>query len=132
MNDELHRRGLDLNAANVSLEAILTSLRAGVVVVDDELRIRAWNAGARELWGVSTNEAVGQHFLNLDIGLPVQELRNPIRSLLADAGDGQVLELEAVNRRGRQIRCAVSLTRLGADGDARGVIMMMQAGERLK
>lgn len=130
MNDELHQRGLDLNAANLYLEAILTSLRAGVVVVDQELRVRAWNAGARELWGLAPDEAVGQHFLNLDIGLPVQSLRDPIRAVLADGGDGKVIQLEAVNRRGREITAAVSLTRLGAeDGEASGVIMMMQTEE---
>src|SRR5215475_8581830 len=101
MNDELNQRGLDLNSANLYLEAILTSLRAAVVVVDDELRVQAWNAGARELWGLTPDEVVGKHFLNLDIGLPVQELRPAIRQSLAGEFDGEPVEIDAINRRGR-------------------------------
>jgi two-component system CheB/CheR fusion protein len=130
MNDELHQRGLDLNAANGYLEAILTSLRAAVVVLDDDLSVQAWNAGARELWGLTPDEAIGQHFLNLDIGLPVQELRVPVRETLLNGGDGNHLHLAAVNRRGRPVNVTVSLNRLGADGDSSGVILMMQAEEQ--
>jgi two-component system CheB/CheR fusion protein len=129
INDELHRRGLDLNAANLYLEAILTSLRAAVVVVDQELRVQAWNAAARDLWGLSADEVVGQHLLNLDIGLPVQLLRNPVREVLANGGDGEQIALDAVNRRGRSVRCTVTVNRLGSDGDVSGAILMMQAEE---
>jgi len=130
MNDELHQRGLDLNAANLYLEAILTSLRAAVVVVDGELRVQAWNNGARELWGLTGDEVVGQHFLNLDIGLPVQDLRTPIRKTMAGELDGEPIHLDAINRRGRPVRVAIGLTRLG-DGDTNvGAILMMQSEER--
>jgi two-component system CheB/CheR fusion protein len=128
MNDELHQRGLDLNSANLYLEAILTSLRAAVIVVDNELRVQAWNAGARDLWGLTGDEAVGQHLLNLDIGLPVEELRGSLRATFAD-NDVDAIVVDAVNRRGRRVHCTVSLTPLGSDGDISGVILMMQAEE---
>src|SRR5262249_26484140 len=130
MNDELHQRGLDLNAANLYLEAILTSLRAAVVVVDGELRVQAWNNGARELWGLSADEVVGHHFLTLDIGLPVQDLRGPIRKTMSGDLDGEPIYLDAINRRGRAVRVAIGLTRLGPDDANVGVILMMQAEER--
>jgi two-component system, chemotaxis family, CheB/CheR fusion protein len=131
INDELHQRRLDLNAANRYLEAILTSLRAAVVVLDGELRIQAWNAGARDLWGLTEGEVVGRPFLELEIGLPVQKLRAPIRDVLeAEAAGDQPLLLEATSRTGRAIRCSISLTRLGDDGHISGVILMMQAEEQ--
>jgi two-component system CheB/CheR fusion protein len=130
MNEELHQRGIDLNAANSFLEAVLTSIRAAVVVVDDEFRVLAWNAGARELWGLTPDEVVGQHFLNLDIGLPVDRLRAPIRAALTDGGQLQDVALEATNRRGRPVLCRINLAPLGnGKENGGGVILMMQAEE---
>ena len=79
INDELQDRTGELDAANAFLETILTSLRAGVVVLNPELQVRVWNRQAEELWGLRPEEAVGQHFLNLDIGLPTDRLRPLIR-----------------------------------------------------
>jgi len=129
MNDELHQRGLELNSANAFLEAVLTSIRLGVVVLDNELRVLAWNAGARDLWGLTPDEAAGQHFLNLDIGLPVDRLRAPIRGVLADGAVPKDLALEAINRRGRPILCRVNIAPLGTDGSKAGAILTMQAEE---
>jgi two-component system CheB/CheR fusion protein len=128
MNDELNLRTDDLNQTNAFLDAVLGSLDLGVAVVDGDLEVQAWNRGARELWGLTPEEALGRHFLNLDIGLPVDQLRAPIRSALSD-GDGapRHVLLDAVNRRGRTIECAVTLTPLqGPAGDKHGVIVMMQ------
>lgn len=136
MNEELVTRGRELNDVNSFLDAVLSSLDAAVVVVDPDFEVQAWNHGARELWGLTTDEAVGQHFLNLDIGLPVDQLRNPIRTVLASdgAGDGAgPLRLDAVNRRGRKLQCMVTLTPLeGAAGDRHGVIVMMQPAEAVE
>ena len=128
INDELQQRTDELNETNAYLEAILGSLNAAVVVLDEDLGVRAWNDGARELWGLIGDEVNGKHFLNLDIGLPIEQLRTPIRKVLR--GESQeVVTLPAVNRRGRQIHCRVTLTPLG-DGDvARGVILMMEVEE---
>jgi two-component system CheB/CheR fusion protein len=70
---------------------------------------------------------VGKHLINLDIGLPVDDLRKPMRETLAN-GIGSHLEIPAVTRRGRQVRSRVSLMPLvGGDGEARGLIMLTQA-----
>src|SRR5205814_3259850 len=128
MNDELHERTVELNGANAFLDGVLGGLEAGVAVLNEELEVEAWNQGARELWGLAADETVGRHFLNLDIGLPVEQLRNPIRAALAqDDGQPEHLQLKAVNRRGRKIDCLVSMTPLRPrDGPTHGVIVMMQ------
>jgi two-component system CheB/CheR fusion protein len=127
MNDELRQRGDDLNSANSFLESVLTSLQGGVVVVDQDLKVMAWNEQAEELWGLREDEVNGKHLLNLDIGLPVDRLKPSIRSCLAGdgAGDQRIL-LDAVNRRGKGFRCDVTCTPLtGPDGDVRGAILIM-------
>jgi two-component system CheB/CheR fusion protein len=129
MNEELLLRGRELNEANAFLDAVLSSLDAGVVVVNDEFAVEAWNGGARELWGLAPDEAIGQHFLNLDIGLPVDQLRNPIRKALNGDDHPGPFHFGAVNRRGRQIECVVTLTPLDGPAGRHGVIVMMQPAE---
>jgi two-component system CheB/CheR fusion protein len=127
INDEIRRRTDELNEVNSFLESILTSLRVGVVVVDRDLLVRVWNHKAEDLWGLREDEVQGQHFLNLDIGLPVQQIRQPMRACLAGEADYRDIVLPATNRRGRTIECKVGCTPLlGAGREIRGVILLME------
>jgi two-component system CheB/CheR fusion protein len=128
INDELQQRTDELNDTNAYLEGILSSLSAAVVVLDREFEIRGWNQSARELWGLIEDEVYGQHFLNVDIGLPVDQLRGPIRKVLSGEAQEPVT-LPALNRRGRQIECRVTATPLGPPAEIRGVILMMEEVE---
>lgn len=128
VNDELQRRSEDLNQSNTFLECVFTSLKGGVVVVNHDFQVQIWNQTAQELWGLRPDEAVGQNFLNLDIGLPVEQLRQPIRNCLATS-EGNTIEvpLEAVNRKGRSITCKVICTPLmNAANQVQGVIVIME------
>lgn len=130
MNLELRRSSDELNQVNAFLESILTSLRGGVVVLDPELRVLTWNDEASELWGLRADEVLGQHFLNLDMGLPLDRLHRPIRSCLA-GGEPDTIELEATNRRGRAITCFVWCAPLrGQRGEIEGVILVMEGRPR--
>jgi two-component system, chemotaxis family, CheB/CheR fusion protein len=129
INDELQQRTDELNDVNSFLEAVLASLAAAVVVVDRELRVTAWNEAARDLWGLHSHEVQGQHLLNLDIGLPVDKLRAPIRNVLGGK-DGEPFELDAVNRRGKSTRILLRFAPLASNGDeVRGAIVMMEASD---
>jgi two-component system CheB/CheR fusion protein len=127
INDELRMRTGELDEANEFLESLLISQRGGLVVIDRDLRILVWNDQSAELWGIRADEAPGQHFLNLDIGLPVEELRQPIRAVLAGGSGGEAVEIDATNRRGRDFRCRVAMTPLvNAARLIRGVILAME------
>jgi two-component system CheB/CheR fusion protein len=127
INDELRQRTLDLNEVNSFLESILGSLEAGVVVLDEDLRIRAWNDHAAELWGLRSEEAQGQHFVNLDIGLPTEQLLPLVRSTLAGEDVDRQLTVDATNRRGRAIRCRVTCSQLlSPTNEVRGAIVLME------
>ncbi|MGI0486274.1 CheR family methyltransferase [Pantanalinema rosaneae CENA516] len=128
VNDELQRSTEELNQSNSFLESILTSLKGGVVVVDRDLRVQIWNYKSEDFWGLRSEEALEQNFLNLDIGLPVEQLRQPIRLCLSGLPD-EVSEvtLEAINRRGRNFSCRVTCTPLiGSQGQTQGVILLME------
>ena len=127
INDELQDRTGELDTTNGFLEAILTSLRAGVVVLTPELHVRVWNRQAQELWGLRPDEVVGQHFLNLDIGLPTDRLRTLIRRTLAGEDGPQEETIAAVNRRGRGIEVRVLGSALSGRTDtAAGIILTME------
>jgi two-component system CheB/CheR fusion protein len=127
VNDEVRVRSDDLQHANLFLESILASLRNGVVVVDRELHVTVWNRQAEELWGLRADEVRSKHFLNLDIGLPVQALRDAMRACLGAACVPGEVVLEATNRRGKKFMCEVVLNPLGpAGGESRGVILIMR------
>jgi len=127
INSELRDRSAEVIDLNQFLQSILGSLQSAVVVLGPEMDIRAWNRQAEEMWGLRGDEVVGQHFLNLDIGFPVETLRAPIRSCLAGRSEREQISQHAVNRRGRAITCTVSINCLTADGVTRGVILMMDA-----
>jgi two-component system CheB/CheR fusion protein len=127
MNDELRERTDDVMRSSSFLSSILANIHQAVVVVDRELRIAEWSRPATELWGLRPDEAEGEHLLNLDIGLPVNELRGPIRNVLAGREQRDVV-LRAHNRRGQPVVCTVSFTQLVPHHDgSEGVILVMSA-----
>jgi two-component system, chemotaxis family, CheB/CheR fusion protein len=127
MNEELQHRSTELNTLNLYLESIMASFRGGVTVVDHEMRVQLWNTGAEDLWGLRAEETIGQYFLNLDIGLPMAELRDAIRNVLSGKSRNELVTLNAVNRRGKDILCkvrVVPLVLLG--GETRGGIIVQE------
>jgi len=129
INDELRDRTAELNRVNEFLEVILTSLGVAVAVVDGTGRVQVWNRGAEDLWGLRQEEAIDRHFMGLDIGLEPHRLATELRAVI-NGGERRTTTLEAVNRRGRTIRCTVSVLPLlsmgGADGKVRGAIVLME------
>ena len=132
VNAESERRSDELNQLNSFLESVFASLRGAVIVVDPDLKILVWNPRAEDLWGVRSAEVEGTHLLNLDLGLPVDQLRPVIKTTLTAPDPNKATEpvtVDARNRRGQEIRCRVSCTQLRAPGEsfARGVILQMEA-----
>jgi two-component system CheB/CheR fusion protein len=126
VNEELRRRTDDLNQSNAFLQSVLGSLRGAAVVVNRDFNVLVWNHRAEDLWGLRQDEVQGKSVLNLDIGLPVGELRAPMRACLQEGAEYRDAVLDAVNRRGKAIRCRIACTPLLAPDKRRdGVILMM-------
>ena len=126
-NTELRMRSDELNHANAFLGSVLTGLEVGVVVVDPTFQVLAWNHRAEDMWGLRADEVQNRHLLNLDIGLPLDQLRVPIRAVLAQETQQASLIVEAVNRRGRRVRSSIRVTPLrGSAGETRGAIVHME------
>ena len=133
-NEELHtinaqfrERERALIAATAFSKAILANMPAGVIVVDRDLKVEMWSSRAQDLWGLRADEVEGRNLLTLDIGLPAEPLRECITACLARQSDVETLMLDAINRRGKAIRCLVTCTPLEApEGDIRGVIVITE------
>ncbi len=128
INDELRIRTRELNEVNGFLETILTTLETAVVVVDGQLVVQLWNGQAEELFGLRLDEVQNEALLGLDVGLPVGELADPLRDVLRGTVPREVLELDAMNRRGRAFRSRVTVLPLDADESSTyGALLLIEA-----
>ncbi len=128
INDELGQRTTELDQLNAFLESIWAGLDGAVTVLDADLRVLVWNHGSEELWGVRQEEVQGQHFLNLDIGLPIDQVRPALRAAMSDENGTRSTVIEATNRRGKPVTCRVTCSPLlDSDKTLRGVIMVVVA-----
>ncbi len=126
VNEELRQRTDEMNQLNAFFESVLGSLSSAAIVVNQEFNVIMWNHRAEDLWGLRADEVQGRSFLNLDIGLPVGELRPAMRAVLGGE-EKKELALDAVNRRGKKIRCHVACTPLLRGKQKReGVILLME------
>jgi two-component system CheB/CheR fusion protein len=127
INDELAQRTTELNQLNAFLESIWAGLGGAVAVLDPDLRVLVWNRGSEDLWGVRQEEVQGQHFLNLDIGLPLDKVRPALRASMSGDDGTQTVKVEATNRRGKPIDVRVTCSPLVGDHkDVHGVIMVVE------
>ena len=130
MNEELRIRTTELNNVNVLVDSMLESLGMGVAVLDRELRVTMWNDHAKRLWGLDADEVRDQHFLNLTIGLPVQQLHDVLRACLSGERDLEEQRMKARDRTGADIVCRLLCSPLRTPrGEISGVIVLMQATE---
>lgn len=128
INDELRQKTMELNQANSLLHSILSSVRIGIVTLDPDLRVLLWNERAVDLWGLRADEAMGKKFTALDIGLPVEKLHEPIVAFLNEASDSWQIVVDATNRKGKTIKCRVTLCplTLAPGGQRHGVVTLME------
>ena len=128
-NEELNIRTNELNRVSVFMESILISLKMGMVVLDSRLSIQLWNNRTVELWGLRVEEVRDRFFFDLDIGLPVEQLRGMIRSCQAAESEYQELTIEAMDRRGKSIDCRIICTPLRMKEQQQGLILLMEVKE---
>ncbi|HEY9786606.1 MAG TPA: CheR family methyltransferase [Candidatus Obscuribacterales bacterium] len=110
-NTELRTLAEELHRSNSFLVAILSSLQSAVVVMDKQLRVVQWNSRAEELWGLRSDEVRGMLLEELDIGLPVKDLKEPLLKAIGDGGNAE-FDVNAINRRGKAIKCKIRLSAL--------------------
>ncbi len=125
-NDELRVQSEASNAYRQYAEAILRSTNSGVIVLDPDHVVRSWNRWSENIWGLRDEEAVNRKLVELDIGLPVLQLEPAVRSVIA-GGETVDMRVDAVERRGRPIRCRVRVSALLYDDRAsHGAVLFVE------
>jgi two-component system CheB/CheR fusion protein len=124
MNEEMRIRTDELDEARAFLEAVLTSIAAGVVVLDKDLKVKSWNRGAVDLWGLRADEVLEEPFFELDFGLPTDALLPVVQRCLETRKRSGPVVVEALSRIGRSITCDVFFSPF--DGHNGGVVLMME------
>jgi two-component system, chemotaxis family, CheB/CheR fusion protein len=126
MNEEMRVRTAELDEARTFLEGVLSSVAAGVVVLDSDLTVRSWNKGAEELWGLRAEEVSNQPFFHLDFGLPTGEVRGIVNECLASSRRTGPIQVAAINRIGRAITCTVNCSPLKGNSNGEGAVLLME------
>jgi two-component system CheB/CheR fusion protein len=71
------------------------------------------------------DEVLGKSILDLDIGLQIAPLS--LQTFLIQEDDYQEMTLDAINRRGKSIRCHVTATRFRSPEEGRrGLILLVE------
>ncbi|WP_406032006.1 PAS domain S-box protein [Nocardioides sp. NBC_00163] len=128
MNDELRIRSGELDETHTFLQSVLSSVGLAIVVLDDRLTVRSWNAAAEDMWGLRADEVRDEVFFGLDFGLPVAEIRGIVdRARTDDVRTGPV-EVPAIDRKGRALGCQITCSPLV--GESGGVVIIMEPIDR--
>ena len=126
INTDLRSRTDEVARLNTFLSAITGNIEVGAAVLDSDMNVQVWNERAADLWGLRSDEVVGKSFFDLDIGLPTKNIRDVARQVMRGTPLHETLVVDAVTRRGRQIRCRVLVHAL-SDGDrSTGVVVVME------
>jgi len=126
INTDLRIRTEEVNKLNTFLRAITGIIDVGAAVLDAGSKIQVWNERASDLWGMRSDEVVGQGFFDLDIGLPSRDLRSMIRSVMRGNPAHDEATVEAINRRGKSARFKVSAYALSDGQKSGGVVLVME------
>jgi two-component system, chemotaxis family, CheB/CheR fusion protein len=110
-NEQMRRRADEARTYRTQVQAMMRRIDAGVMVIDNELRVRSWNCWSENTWGVGEKEVTGQWLTGLNIGLPMRELDREVRQAVVE-GIGNETELDAIDRWGRKLRCRVQVAPL--------------------
>jgi two-component system CheB/CheR fusion protein len=127
INDTLTERSGELEQARTFSDSLVNSVRAGLVVVDRELRVVVWNTAAAELWGVRGDEVAGTALTQLDIGLPMDDIKPLIGNAFVEPESAAAVVVEAVDRRGHSVRLRVVCTAfVSATAAVTGAMLLME------
>ena len=126
INTDLRLRTDEVSKLNTFLRAVTGNIEVGAVVLDGNMRVQVWNERAADLWGLRSDEVVGNPFFDLDIGLPAKDVRNMVRAVAHGKPAHDETTLAAVTRRGRSIHVKVTAYTLSDGEKSSGVVLVME------
>lgn len=126
-NEELRIQAEQASNYRLYLESVLRAMNGGLIVMDEKRRILSWNRWSENAWGLRAEDVLGTNFDTLDIGLPVQAMRDVLGSVQYGDEDQAETVVEGLDRRGRRIVCRVRISGLLDDnGGSQGLVLVFR------
>jgi two-component system CheB/CheR fusion protein len=126
-NYELKSLTKKVESSNSFLQSILASMRYAVVALDKEFKVLIWNKRCTDLWGLRSEECVGKNFFDLDLGLPVENLKEPVGKFSDLDERYTVLTVDAHDRKGKSMKVEVRIAALKSTGKRNGILLLMDS-----
>ena len=126
INTDMRARTDEVAKLNKFLLAITGNIPIAAIVLDEDFTIQVWNEQAADMWGLRSDEVVGQSLFDLDIGLPVKELRTMLRSVARGKPLSDELTVAATNRRGKQVKVRVVASLMPSGPKSHGLVMLIE------
>lgn len=127
LNEELQTRNLELNQLNNDLSNVLASVKVPILMLDNDLRVRRFNAAAAELLQLKPL-IVGRPILSIESTLILRDLEPLLLEVIDNVTQK---EMEVRDREGRWFSLRVNPYRT-ADKRIEGVILAMVDIDELK
>lgn len=126
VNDALRQQEEHSNSERRRSDALLGSIEAGLIGLDRALRVEEWNRWSENTWGLRAGDVQGHCLLDLDIGLPVLQLRESLERVLAASVPQAQVTLEALDRRGRPMSCRIRILPIIREGqEPEGLVLVL-------
>jgi two-component system NtrC family sensor kinase len=112
---EVRQHAAEVESLKVLQERILESSGVGLLLIDAEVRIRAWNRRLEEIYGIPRDEALGKLLREV---FPLHTIRRIERELAAVGPDveARIYRHALVNRAGARIVVNLALSPIAAEG----------------
>jgi two-component system CheB/CheR fusion protein len=130
-NRELAQRTEEMNAVGYVQRAIIRSLNAAVVVLDDEGHVRIWNLAAERLLGISEDEALGQLLWTLHVPALPRPALQKMRKALAQGAPLRAEQVSYELPNGSQGRATLAAVPVIEAGKTLGSVVIFEDTTRL-
>jgi nitrogen fixation/metabolism regulation signal transduction histidine kinase len=123
--DEAERSRHEVEAQRTYLQTVLDRLLSGVIVVEDDLRLRIANQAAHQLLRVDLGAYLGHPVEQLGRDAPeLSQFVDSLRGALAEAGADWREEITVYRAEGRQVLLCRSTRLAGAEGQGSGHVLV--------
>ncbi len=130
-NRELAQRTEEMNSVGYVQRAIIRTLNAAVIVLDDAGRVRVWNLAAERLLGIPEDEALGQLLWTLHIPAMPRLALQKMRKALAQNAPLRAEQVSYELPNGSEGRAMLAAVPVVESGKALGAVVILEDTTRL-
>ena len=132
--DEARRRADEIERLHARQAKILESSAVGLLLLDADGHIQAWNRALEAIYGLGREEALGRSLGEVFPLHVVRRLERETDSTPVGTDEARIFRLSMVNHSGQRILANISVSPVGGKGDGDGarVVTLDDVTERVK